>query len=86
MRLDGGHPVIDLVNTVYGQPRGPVEADVLQRPEDLVTFARRLGLAGADTPAGGAALRRARELRDALDALLEAHVAGDPPPDAPGAG
>jgi hypothetical protein len=32
MRLDGGHPALDLVNTVYGQPDGPVEADVLAAP------------------------------------------------------
>ena len=41
MRLDGGHPALDLVNTVYGQVGGPVEHDVLATPEDLATFARR---------------------------------------------
>jgi predicted RNA-binding Zn ribbon-like protein len=79
MRLDGGHPALDLVNTVYGQVGGPVEADVLAVPQDLVTFARRAGIAGAATPASAAALAGARALRDALDVLLRAHLAGDPP-------
>jgi predicted RNA-binding Zn ribbon-like protein len=83
MRLDGGHPAIDLVNTVYGQVHGPVEADVLAVPEDLVTFARRIGMAGGATPAGAPALRSARRLRDALDAVLEARLAGAAPPDGP---
>lgn len=80
MRLDGGHPALDLVNTVYGQQDGPVEADVLATPEDLVTFSRRVGLAGEATPASAAALRDARALRDALDAVLRARLDGDPPP------
>jgi predicted RNA-binding Zn ribbon-like protein len=81
MRLDGGHPALDLVNTVYGQVDGPVEADVLATPEDLVTFARRVGLADQATPAGPDALRSALALREALDAVLRARLAGaDPPP------
>lgn len=80
MRLDGGHPALDLVNTIYGQQDGPVEADVLATPEDLVTFSRRVGLAGEATPASAAALRDARALRDALDAVLRARLDGDPPP------
>ncbi len=83
MRLDGGHAAIDLVNTVYGQPHGPVEADVLATPEDLVTFARRLGMAGDATPASAGALRSALALRDAFDAVLEAQLAGAAPPGAP---
>jgi predicted RNA-binding Zn ribbon-like protein len=80
MRLDGGHPALELVNTVYGQEGGPVEHDVLATPEDLVTFARRLGLAGGATPASPRALRAALELRAALDAVLRAGLAGDDPP------
>jgi predicted RNA-binding Zn ribbon-like protein len=81
MRLDGGHPALDLVNTVYGQPDGPVEADVLATPGDLVTFARRVGLADPATPASPAALRSALALREALDAVLRARLAdADPPP------
>jgi len=80
MRLDGGHPALELVNTVYGQEGGPVEHDVLATPEDLVTLARRLGLAGEATPASPRALRSALELREALDAVLRAGLAGDDPP------
>jgi predicted RNA-binding Zn ribbon-like protein len=80
MRLDGGHPALELVNTVYGQEGGPVEYDVLATPEDLVTFARRLGLAGEATPASPRALRAALALREALDAVLRTRLAGDDPP------
>jgi predicted RNA-binding Zn ribbon-like protein len=75
MRLDGGHPALELVNTVYGQVDGPVEHDVLATPADLVTLARRLGLAGRATPPSAAALAAARTLRDAVDALLRARLA-----------
>jgi len=80
MRLDGGHPALELVNTIYGQVGGPVEADVLADPEDLVTLARRLGLAGPRTPAGAGALAEARALRPNVDALLRARVGGERPP------
>jgi predicted RNA-binding Zn ribbon-like protein len=75
MRLDGGHPALELVNTIYGQVDGPVEYDVLSAPDDLVTLARRLGMAGPETPASAAALADARALREDVDALLRAHVA-----------
>jgi predicted RNA-binding Zn ribbon-like protein len=80
MRLDGGHPALDLVNTVYGQVGGPAEADVLANPRDLVTFARRVGAADAGTAAGTGALEAALALRHALDVVLRAHLAGDDPP------
>jgi predicted RNA-binding Zn ribbon-like protein len=80
MRLDGGHPALELVNTIYGQLGGPVEHDVLATPGDLVTLARRLGFAGPETPPSPTALAGARALRDAVDTLLRARVAGDPPP------
>jgi predicted RNA-binding Zn ribbon-like protein len=83
MRLDGGHPALDLVNTVYGQPDGPVETDVLAAPEDLVAFTRRLGVADQATPASPDALRSAVALRQALDAVLRARLAGQDPPAAP---
>jgi predicted RNA-binding Zn ribbon-like protein len=82
-RLDGGHPALELVNTIYGQVGGPVELDVLATPADLVTLARRLGLAGDATPASPEALRAAIALRDALDPLLRAHLAGAPAPRGP---
>jgi predicted RNA-binding Zn ribbon-like protein len=81
MRLDGGHPALELVNTIYGQVGGPVEHDVLATPADLVTLARRLDLAAPDTPASPGAVRNARALRADVDALLRARVAGAAPPD-----
>jgi predicted RNA-binding Zn ribbon-like protein len=83
MRLDGGHPTLDLVNTVYGQPDGPAEADVLAAPQDLVTFARRVGVADQTTPASLDALRSAVTLRQALDAVLRARLADQDPPAGP---
>ena len=81
MRLDGGHVVLDLVNTVYGQVDGPVEVDVLARPDDLVTFARRVGFAGSDTRSSVGALRAVVALRDALDRVLRTVLdGGEPPP------
>jgi hypothetical protein len=41
MRLGGGHPALELVNTVYDQVGGPVEHDVLAEPRDLVTLAEK---------------------------------------------
>jgi predicted RNA-binding Zn ribbon-like protein len=83
MRLDGGHPALELVNTIYGQVGGPVEHDVLASPDDLVTFAHRVGVGDEATPAAEAAWRAAVALRDALDPLLRARLAGDAPPAAP---
>jgi predicted RNA-binding Zn ribbon-like protein len=80
MRLDGGHPALELVNTIYGQLGGPVEHDVLAEPADLVTLARRVGFAGPETPPAAAALRDARALREVVDALLRAVVASVPRP------
>ena len=78
MRLDGGHPALDLVNTIYGQVGEPPEHDVLATPADLVTFARRAGV--APTSGGSAAaLAAARDLRAALDAVLRAHLGQLPP-------
>jgi predicted RNA-binding Zn ribbon-like protein len=83
MRLDGGHPALDLVNTVYGQVGEPPEVDVLDSPVALVTFARRVGMADASTRASDTALAGARALRDALDAVLSARLRGDAPPPGP---
>ncbi len=80
MRLDGGHPALDLVNTVWGQVGGPVEHDVLSSPDDLVVLGIRLGVAVEGTPVGADALRAARALRTALDELLRTSLAGDRPP------
>jgi predicted RNA-binding Zn ribbon-like protein len=67
MRLDGGHPVLDLVNTLYGQVGEPPEHDVLRTPEDLATFARRVHVGDR---ADVASLRAARRLRAACEAAF----------------
>jgi len=76
MPFDGGHPALELVNTLYGAAGGPIEHDVLATPGDLVTFARRLGFADEHTPAAPEALTAAHALRCALDRALRAHLAG----------
>jgi predicted RNA-binding Zn ribbon-like protein len=76
MRLDGGHPALELVNTVYAQLGGPVEFDVLATPDDLVTFARRVGVAGTWSAGTREAFAATIALRDALDPLLRAHLDG----------
>src|SRR4051794_2945034 len=74
-RLDGGHPALELVNTIYAVLGGPVEFDVLATPDDLVTFARRVGVAGDAPVASPAGLRAAHALRGSLDPLLRANLA-----------
>jgi predicted RNA-binding Zn ribbon-like protein len=69
MRLDGGHPALELVNTIYGQVGEPPEHDVLVAPDDLVVLARRTGLLSDAVPAARA-VRAARALRAALDPVL----------------
>jgi predicted RNA-binding Zn ribbon-like protein len=65
MRLDGGHPALDLVNTIYGQVGRPPEHDVLSTREDLATFSARVGVATRTTST--AALEAARRLRTACE-------------------
>jgi predicted RNA-binding Zn ribbon-like protein len=88
MPLLGGHPALDLINTVAPRealPDGCQPQDRLTSPMALLAWARRAGLADAaeselaarawerDPGAGAAALAGVRELRDSLYiALLEA--------------
>jgi len=81
-RLDGGHPALELLNTVYAPPLlVPVEHDMLGTPEDLAIWAARVGVAEAGAPSSPRALRAARALRATADPVLRA-VAEDraPPP------
>ena len=81
LSLVGGHAAIDLVNTV--EPRLPVPSeDHLGTPDDLLTWARRAGIAEEEELAGviaawgtspGAAARAfsaVKEVREALEAVL----------------
>ncbi|NEJ72061.1 hypothetical protein GR197_16175 [Rhizobium phaseoli] len=91
MRLSGGHPVLDFVNTVdsRGDRWGP---DLLDSFDDLVIFARRVGLTadrgdsalGLTASQGDAfeALRAGKELRECLYRLfLVEHRGGRPSQD-----
>ena len=80
LTLVGGDPALDLVNTAErGVPAaGAPPQDHLATPEDLVVWARRIGL-DAGTP-DEAALRRLRALREAVHtAVLDrlGRAAGD---------
>jgi predicted RNA-binding Zn ribbon-like protein len=91
--LVGGHPALDLVNTV--EPRLPAAGrhEHLAVPQDLLTWALRAKLVTSDEgqavadawaaslAAAGRALTAAVQIREALSAVLSALVA----PPAPGA-
>jgi predicted RNA-binding Zn ribbon-like protein len=81
MRLDGGHPALELVNTIYASAAlEPIDYDVLVAPGDLSVFAARVGLAPAGARSSARALRAARALRSALDPVFRALAAGADPP------
>jgi predicted RNA-binding Zn ribbon-like protein len=93
LRLLGGHPVLDLANTVAPRRDGAPE-DVLRTPADLLLLAARSGAATgaalaaleegmrADPPAAAAALAAAVRLREAVFRVFAALAAGaEPPPD-----
>ncbi|ONG45996.1 hypothetical protein BKE38_25860 [Pseudoroseomonas deserti] len=77
LNLRGGHPVLDLANTIAAR-RGGEEEDVLRAPADLLAWAGRAGAAEggslvalrqgfAERPAAArAALLAARDLREAV--------------------
>src|SRR5215467_7833613 len=84
--LSGGHPALDFVNSLDNRfaEDGPVE--LLRDYEDLLRFAEQSQLLDAQrarllarsvNPAGAArALRAARELREAMAAVLYRHLEG----------
>ncbi|HET6509730.1 MAG TPA: ABATE domain-containing protein [Baekduia sp.] len=76
----GGRPAVDFVNTHRERWRRNVET--LVTPSDLTRWLVRAGVMDAD---GGAAvsakvLGQARDLRDAIDALVVAAIEGGPAP------
>jgi predicted RNA-binding Zn ribbon-like protein len=92
LRIVGGDPAVDFVNTLDGVPDRPPTFDTLQSYGDLVAWARhagllterhasRLGTEARRRPTDArAAHRRALELRDALYRVLEARALGRRPP------
>lgn len=75
----GGRPALDFVNTVRERWRGRIET--LTAPTDLGAWLERAGLM-QDAPrrVPRAVFDEACALREAIDALCEAAVAGDPAP------
>ena len=76
----GGRPALDLVNTLRERWRRRVET--LVTPDDLGLWLVRAQLLPAPQSVTRARLREARELREAIDACVQAAVAGAaaPPP------
>ena len=91
MRLLGGRPSLDLVNTVDARKDtwGP---DLLVRYDDLIVWATRVGLldageddearaaAAEDPKAAATALQRIQMVREAIAAVLEALIQRGSPP------
>jgi predicted RNA-binding Zn ribbon-like protein len=76
----GGRPSLDLVNTVRERWAGGVET--LHEPGDLAAWLVAAGLAGDLMLVPRAVVQEARELRDAIDAAVQALVDGVPVPGA----
>src|SRR3954449_4597134 len=74
----GGRPAVDFVNTFRERWRRGVET--LVTPDDLATWLVRAGVTDAPARVPRAVLEQARELREAIDALLVAAIAGAPAP------
>lgn len=73
-------PVLDFVATVV--ERGTSDLEMLQTPSDLAAWVRESGIARGDIALNADDLRRARSLREALYALLQALIDGRPAPTA----
>lgn len=74
----GGRPAIDLVNTLRERWRRRVET--LVTPDDLALWLQRAGVLSGDGPVtvDEELLEQARELREAIDACVQAVVEGAP--------
>jgi predicted RNA-binding Zn ribbon-like protein len=74
----GGRPAVDFVNTFRERWRRGVET--LVTPGDLATWLVRAGVTDAEVAVPRAVLGQARELREAIDALVVARIDGRPLP------
>lgn len=91
MRIVGGHPGLDLANTVDCR-HGRFGPDLLASYGDLLAWAERVGLLGAEAAArlrrradespgeAQAALDRAKGVREAIYRVFSAVAAGEEPP------
>src|SRR3954471_577151 len=90
MRLVGGHPAVDFVNTLGGRKDTP-DDEYLHAYGDLLIWSERTGLIGPELAGtlgraadrrpqpAAAALVAALELRGHVDAILRATLAGHAP-------
>src|SRR4051812_3787747 len=90
MRLVGGHPAVDFVNTLGGSTNTP-DDEYLHAYTDLLVWSERIGLIGSELGAtlartaerrpqpAATALEDALELRGHVDAILRATLAGRAP-------
>jgi predicted RNA-binding Zn ribbon-like protein len=74
----GGRPAVDFVNTFRERWRRNVET--LVTPDDLATWLVRAGVMEAPARVPRAVLEQARDLREAIDTLVVAAIAGRPAP------
>jgi predicted RNA-binding Zn ribbon-like protein len=74
----GGRPAVDFVNTFRERWRRGVET--LVTPGDLAAWLVRAGVMDAPAPVTDTVLQQARDLREAIDALVVAAIAGAPAP------
>jgi predicted RNA-binding Zn ribbon-like protein len=78
----GGHPALDLAATLGGR-LGTAPRDLLAVPQDLSRWLKASGLAQSATPATQDDLKTARNLREAIYALVLARAQDAPLPAAP---
>jgi predicted RNA-binding Zn ribbon-like protein len=78
--LAGGHPALDLVNSLDNRfsETGPVE--ILATPADLGRFLSETHLLEKPTSPSLSALHKVRELREATASVLYAHLENNTPP------
>jgi predicted RNA-binding Zn ribbon-like protein len=74
----GGRPAVDFVNTRRERWRRAVET--LVTPQDLTAWLVRAGVMDEPAPVPQQVLAQARDLREAIDALLVAAIGGAAPP------
>lgn len=70
----GGHPALDLVATVAGRLK-PVQRELLAEPGDLARWLVAAGFTGSFLAATPEDLARARALREAIHAIVDARLA-----------
>jgi predicted RNA-binding Zn ribbon-like protein len=74
---DGGRPSLDLTNTLRDRKQEPYE--MLRAPDDLATWLTAAGLLATRPEISAAELAGVRQLREAIDAAVQAVVHDMPP-------